>query len=656
MTLRSPLIDEQADFLEALLSHAGLPRARLRRFRARLDAIRERQADTCLHLAVLGEFSSGKSAFINALIGDRLLKTSTVVSTATPTEIRAGERLALEVRFNNAPKWLSNTDDLQAIERRVRRLTDAEVAPVGDLRSLLHLLTSHERVAPSVSAVRLQYPSPILGQDVAVIDTPGLNAEHKEHAAATLDVVAGQADACVVVMPSMQALPTTLLKFLKAEMRAHLHRCVFVLTKMAQVEEDEQEELVAVVQRQLERRIGVIAPMVLPCSVGVVLAHLDDPTSVAPQDLRWATGFDDLKRTLHERLESERLLVLNERLIRLLEDLMRELRRDLRKRSRQLEADRKALEAARVSTLEPFVERQRGNCRRRIATQLKKARAEAAQAVDARRGDTRGALEAKLAGATTKSELTEIVKSRVEPVLTASLRSLDSDMKEIAAGCWAAIGELMRDFDERFEREYSELRALDRGRGGRRTGAKLTIRQSSEPADLMAALDELHWDDNATSLGAAATGAAIGMVVPGIGPMIGGLIGLVIGGGFRQSVDERRAALLKKVKAAVTAEFRKARSEANKAMDLLAKDLENAVDEHIEAYLHEYEAAVRRIVVRQSRRTRALEKRETQVGDDLAEIQRRLQRLRDERRSLAQDQGVPNDATRSSGLVVAGSQ
>src|SRR5436305_140273 len=59
----------------------------------RLTQIRERREDANLYLAVIGEFSSGKSTLINALLRENLLPTSVVqATTAAATVLRAGPR------------------------------------------------------------------------------------------------------------------------------------------------------------------------------------------------------------------------------------------------------------------------------------------------------------------------------------------------------------------------------------------------------------------------------------------------------------------------------------------------------------------------------------------------------------------------------------
>ena len=63
-------IDEHIGFASELISRNKWYGKQKVRMQERLDAIKRKQADKCLNISVIGEFSSGKSSFINALVGE----------------------------------------------------------------------------------------------------------------------------------------------------------------------------------------------------------------------------------------------------------------------------------------------------------------------------------------------------------------------------------------------------------------------------------------------------------------------------------------------------------------------------------------------------------------------------------------------------------
>ena len=72
------------------LSYAieSLNEAERKTYAISLEAMRKRVYDPEFRLAIVGDFSCGKSTFLNALIGEELLTTDTLPTTAIPTYIR----------------------------------------------------------------------------------------------------------------------------------------------------------------------------------------------------------------------------------------------------------------------------------------------------------------------------------------------------------------------------------------------------------------------------------------------------------------------------------------------------------------------------------------------------------------------------------------
>ena len=74
-------------FAEKLIVRADISQSVKVDLQQSIERIKQRYSDPNLHLAVVGEFSSGKSTFINALLRDDLLKTSALVTTAIATHL-----------------------------------------------------------------------------------------------------------------------------------------------------------------------------------------------------------------------------------------------------------------------------------------------------------------------------------------------------------------------------------------------------------------------------------------------------------------------------------------------------------------------------------------------------------------------------------------
>jgi small GTP-binding protein len=102
------------------------------------------QLDELFMLVVVGEFNSGKSAFINALLGERLLAEGVTPTTSKIHLIRYGEREANDLSYDTVTERLSSPVELlrevtivdtpgtNALDRRHEAITD-EFVPRSDL-------------------------------------------------------------------------------------------------------------------------------------------------------------------------------------------------------------------------------------------------------------------------------------------------------------------------------------------------------------------------------------------------------------------------------------------------------------------------------------------------------------------------------------------
>jgi hypothetical protein len=77
-------------------------------------------------LVVFGEFNAGKSSFINALIGEPLLKTGILPTTNTLNYLCYSEREYVEIIFHNQVKREVTLDELDAYLEQHQKIPDIE--------------------------------------------------------------------------------------------------------------------------------------------------------------------------------------------------------------------------------------------------------------------------------------------------------------------------------------------------------------------------------------------------------------------------------------------------------------------------------------------------------------------------------------------------
>lgn len=150
-----------------------------------LHTLSERLNDNIFRLVVVGEFSSGKSTFINAIIGKDVLKHAATETTATVTYIYNVS--------SEDPKL--NTCEIEYV--------DGTTESMRDLNKLIEYTTvnSEKNVAESIKSVSIYINFLNVDYPIVISDTPGLNGIADKHREITLDEIK-KAHACIYLLSS----------------------------------------------------------------------------------------------------------------------------------------------------------------------------------------------------------------------------------------------------------------------------------------------------------------------------------------------------------------------------------------------------------------------------------------------------------------------
>lgn len=181
MTKSNNSIDSVVNVLQEVRNNEYVKNIDL--FEHDFQRIIDRLKDDSFRLAVVGEFSSGKSTFLNALIGKDLLKHGAKETTATITEIhnkKSGENETyLDVYYLNG-----DVEKNISVDRIIDYTATAS--------------TTHS-VANEIEKVVIN--SEILDSDAKVcfVDTPGLNGIADKHREKTIEEIKN-AHACIYLI------------------------------------------------------------------------------------------------------------------------------------------------------------------------------------------------------------------------------------------------------------------------------------------------------------------------------------------------------------------------------------------------------------------------------------------------------------------------
>ncbi len=229
--------------------------ARLRTALVKFDATDEQQTalarsieqlDELFLLVIVGEFNSGKSAFINALVGSRIVQEGVTPTTAQINVLQYGE-----------------TNDRQVRESALHVIT----APVALLR------------------------------DIHIVDTPGTNAVIREHERITSEFVP-RSDLVLFVTSADRPFTETERAFME-QVRGWGKKVVVVINKIDILEREEEVDQVVRFVTESARDLLDFTPEVFPVSAKLALRAKSGDPSVWP-----ASRFEALERYIQTTLDA----------------------------------------------------------------------------------------------------------------------------------------------------------------------------------------------------------------------------------------------------------------------------------------------------------------------------------------------------------------
>lgn len=229
--------------------------SRLRVALSRFDASAEHQQaldrsieqlDELFLLVVIGEFNAGKSAFINALLGTKVVAEGVTPTTAQINVLQYGETIARHVRESN-----------------------------------LHVITA---------------PAPLL-REIHIVDTPGTNAIIREHEAITAEFVP-RSDLVLFVTSADRPFTETERAFLE-QVRGWGKKVVVVINKVDILESEGDIEAVRAFVAENARVLLGFNPEIFPVSARLALKGKQGDTEA------WTrSGFEALERYIATTLDA----------------------------------------------------------------------------------------------------------------------------------------------------------------------------------------------------------------------------------------------------------------------------------------------------------------------------------------------------------------
>lgn len=189
-------------------------------------------------VAVLGEFSRGKSSLINALLGSSVLPADVLPSTATINRVTFGLEPHVQIVYKDGKQ---ENIAIDAMESYVTKLTEE----------------SQEKASTIEEAV-VVYPTVICQNHIDIIDTPGLN--DSEDMTFLTKSQLNRIDAAIVTISALSPLSETertlILSLIESEEIGYL---IFAVSFIDRIDEEDVDRVLEDIKNRIRQMADVIA-------------------------------------------------------------------------------------------------------------------------------------------------------------------------------------------------------------------------------------------------------------------------------------------------------------------------------------------------------------------------------------------------------------
>lgn len=599
----------------------------------RIELIEKRANDPLLYLAVVGEFNSGKSTFINAMLRQRLLKSARVATTASITHIKPGNKFVVTANFVDGITIKAVKNDFRNLAEKLRKVKPDLDSDLFDLNYLLDLMTSEKNIAEKIKSIDIEIPSDHLINNVSIIDTPGINAGAigaEGHEKITQDVVDNIADAAIILVPSFSPMSNTLINFLDTQARHFLHRCIFVVTAMDKQDEIERHNIINFVKLKLEEKLNLSNPTVIQSSAITMIPVKTIPPSMQNSWEYWQKQFEELELLLKQTMIKQRGVIISESLIRLLKELIKELDEDLNKKKKELTKEQLLLKESSVGTIENVLNVLYDESAEKITREISSLESYASSKKRSFCSDA-------------KTEVNSIIKdsewdtqnyeTKVTPKIKESVKKHGkSYLKKVKNETYYSLDEtcsnICKDFARQFKENYKNFPFL----GAEIEVPSLSISSISVPKlDFSSSESYMESQSDEDSKGAikgALGGAAVGIPfgIPGmvIGFVLGGFGGHACAG---DSLEERKRKICSFINNNIDDYFKKYNKQIKRNLEDICEDILSQLKDAVDAHIKEYSYKVKELMAIHEKEESRLKEQIKQINLDILELSRRNQKL-----------------------------
>ena len=551
-----------------------------RSLKKQLDAIVAKQNDKVLNISVIGEFSTGKSSFINALVGHELLAVNVLQGTTVAiTIIEYGASYSLSLVDKNGNS------------------TTTEYKNINYLSSALQHYTTDPSYADSISHVRVTLPSDILKNGFRIIDTPGTSSLEQWHEEITRRAINDISDMSIILVDASRPMPETLVGFVESTLGNNVKDCLFVANKIDIIRSRERNGMLQFIQKKINLEFDIEGAEILPFA-SVALTNLFSKDIVTIDDDSKQLTFDSLQ-SIFSFTAQKRIKTQAKKLLLLIDNMYANLNANITHVAQQYQKELRTLEQSKQMDFRPFIAQQIALRQKRFITSAQEKKRVTDMETDNLVNAAIANINSKIDSHTT-STLDGLSKYIKEGELTSDIKVEGAQIANKTEKKFNQIKPIfnrqLTEFQSDFEKEFTRLKVLPIKFNVTPREVNVTHNANSANIGPVASLisDELSKENWAFGGGGAA-GAAIGTaIMPGVGTAIGAFLGFVAGAFAAPDANEVKQKVKSKLNLPLRSYFRSICNDCMSNYTTYINDVNRSIEVEINRYYSTYNAEIQR--------------------------------------------------------------
>lgn len=608
-------LDIHIDFVNGLIDKYSWDNEEEKELRRHLKLIKDKQNDDCVNISIIGEFSSGKSSFINALLRDEILVSSALQGTTVVNSVlQYSPEYYVKNVMNSGKSQMFKSQNKEAIKHKISDLS------------------TNAKLGRHISYLEIGVPSKFLRDyKIRIIDTPGTNSLESWHEETTRRAIRDLSDMSIILTDATKMLPETLMNFMDENLADVFEQCAICATKIDYVPSNEREGIITYAKKRIFREFGISDMLVLPFSAPAILGEISGENIVGPEQKAMAELSEQNALKFLKHTTRSRQLAQIKKLLSLVGDTFTILEDDIKKKRQERSGDLAILEKSRQAPLEPFINKQKRELTRKFELADRDLKDQLAAVLRAKKVNVKVELTTLIRNAPIK--ILDNLKKYMSEDFVGECEERGLKLAKNANTFYISQDKIfykvMKEFQEAFRRQFTRLGILE---------VDIDTKEITVPPQVSVTIDDVKTSVDYVSKeldrenGHLAVGFWGGMVVGFaagniVGAVIGAIVGGIMGSSSRSKIEKVRNNVIDNIDQPLDAVFDKIINDTMDAYDKRGKELLCSISREIDRYLKAYRAEINRRIMENNKTRTKLEQEIAIVSRDLALIGAHRQQL-----------------------------